>query len=90
MKTTEQRFSEDVLYTNIVLNNASEIQALLHQINQLKTELSAEQTKDAGMVLPVNIERKSFPSEQLGLLLGLFLGGLLGFFVSLFRGMKNN
>ena len=90
LKTTEQRFSVDVLYATIVLNNTSEIHALLDQINQLKTELSSEQTKGAGMVLPVNIERKSFPSEQLGLLLGLFLGGLLGFFVSLFRGMKNN
>ena len=68
---------------------ASEIKALLDQMNQLKTELSSEQTKGAGKVLPINIERKSFPSEKLGLLLGLFLGGVLGFFVSLFRGMKN-
>jgi hypothetical protein len=90
LKTTEQRFATDVLYANIVLNNASEIKALLDQINQLKVELSSGQTKDAGKVLPINIERKSFPSEELGLLLGLFLGGMLGFFVSLFRGMKNN
>jgi hypothetical protein len=88
LKTTEQRFATDVLYANIVLNNASEIKALLDQINQLKTELSSEQTKGAGKVLPINIERKSFPSEELGLLLGVFFGGLLGFFISLFRNLK--
>lgn len=74
LKTTEQLFATDVLYTNILLNNAFEIKALLHQINQLKTELSSEQTKEAGRVLPINIGRKSFPSEKIGLLLGLFLG----------------
>ena len=90
LKTTEQRFATDVLYANIILNNASEIKALLDQINQLKTELSSEQTKDAGKVVPINIERKSFPSEELGLLLGVFIGGLLGFFISLLRNMKIN
>jgi len=88
LKTTEQRFATDVLYANIVLNNASEIKALLDQINQLKTELSSEQTKGAGKVLPINIERKSLPSPKLVLLLGLFLGGMLGFFISLFKIMK--
>ena len=90
LKTNEQRFSTDVLYANIVLNNASEIKTLLDQINKVRTELSSEQTKDAEKVLPINIERKSFPSEKLGLLLGLFLGGLLGIFISLFRKMKSN
>jgi hypothetical protein len=90
LKTNEQRFSTDVLYANILLNNASEIKTLLDQINKVRTELSSEQTKDAGKVLPINIERKSFPSEKLGLLIGLFLGGVLGFFISLFRNMKNN
>jgi hypothetical protein len=90
LKTNEQRFSVDVLYANIVLNNASEIKTLLDQINEVRTELSSEQTKDAGKVLPVSIEQKSFPSEKLGLLLGLFFGGVLGFFISLFRGMKIN
>jgi hypothetical protein len=86
LKTKEQRFSTDVLllYANIVLNNASEIKTLLDQINKVRTELSSEQTKDAGKVLPINIERKSFPSTKLSLLLGLFLGGMLGFFISLF------
>jgi hypothetical protein len=88
LKKTEQRFATDVLYFKILLNNTSEINALLNKINQLKTELSSEQTKSAGKILPINIERKSFPSPKLGLLLGLFLGGVLGFFVSLFRNMK--
>ena len=90
LKTNEQRFSTDVLYANIIFNNASEIKTLLDQINKVRTELSSEQTKDAGKVLPINIERKSFPSLKLGLLLGLFLGGILGFFISLFRNIKIN
>ena len=77
-----------MLYANIVLNNASEIKTLLDQINRVKTDLSSEQTKEAGKVLPINIERKNFPSLKLGLLLGLFLGGMLGFFVSLVINMK--
>jgi hypothetical protein len=89
LKTTEARFETEMLYANIVLNNASEIKTLLDKLNLIKTELSSEQTKDAGKVLPINIERKSFPSLKLGLLLGLFLGGVLGFFLSLFRSIKS-
>jgi hypothetical protein len=88
LKTNEQRFSTDVLYANIALNNASEIKTLLDQINRAKTDLSSEQTKDAGKVLPINIERKSFPSPKLGLFFGLFLGSLLGLLISLIKGMK--
>ena len=91
LKTTEQRFSTDMLYVNIIiLNNASEIKTLLDQINKVRTELSSEQTKGAGKVLPINIERKSFPSPKLGLLLGLLLGSVLGFFISIFKNMKTN
>jgi len=90
LKTNELRFSTNVLYANIVLNNASEINSLMDQLNKITKELSSEQTKDAGKVLPINIKRKSFPSLKLGLLLGLFLGGVLGFFLSLFRSMKIN
>jgi hypothetical protein len=88
MKANEQRFPLDLLYANLMLNNASEIQTLLEQINKVKAALSLGETKEAGKALPINIERKSFPSLKLGLLLGLFLGGMLGFFVSLFRNMK--
>ncbi len=90
LKPNERRFSTDISCANIVLNNASEIKALLDQINKVKTELSSEQTKEAGKVLPINIERKNFPSLKLGLLLGLFLGGVLGFLVSLIRNIKIN
>jgi len=90
LKTTEARFATDVLYATISLNNASEIKMLLDKLNSIKTELSSEQTKDAGKVLPINIERKSFPSLKLGLFFGLFFGGMLGFIVSLFRNMKIN
>jgi hypothetical protein len=91
LKTTKSRFANnDVLYTTIAFNNALEIKTLMEQKNKINVELSSAQTKDAGKVLPINIERKSFPSEKLGLLLGLFLGGFLGFLVSLFRGMKIN
>jgi hypothetical protein len=90
LKTNEIRFASELLYANIVLNNSSEINGLMNQINRMTTDLSSEQTKEASKVLPINIERKSFPSEKLGLLLGLFLGGVLGFFISLFRNMKIN
>jgi hypothetical protein len=88
LKTTEARFATDVLYANIVLNNASEIKTLMDQNNKITTELSSEQTKDAGKVLPINIERKSFPSLKFGLLLGLLLSGILGFLVSLYKDIK--
>lgn len=88
LKRTEQRFATDLVYAFIVQNNASEIKEMLDQINQLRTELSSEQTKGASKVLPISIERKSFPSTKLGLLLGLFLGGMLGFFVSLYKNLK--
>ncbi len=88
LKTTELRFSTDLLYANIVLNKDAEIKGLMDQINKLTTDLSSEQTKEASKVLPINIERKNFPSLKLGLLLGLFLGGMLGFFVSFFRKIK--
>jgi len=90
LKTTELRFSTDVLYANIVMNNALEIRNIIDQVNKMTVDLSSEQTKEASKVLPINIERKSFLSLKLGLLLGLFLGGILGFFVSVFKNMKIN
>jgi hypothetical protein len=89
LKTTEARFATDLLYTQIVFNNAEEIKMLMDQNNKINTELSSEQTKDAGKILPVNIEQKIFPSLELGLLLGLFLGGFLGVLLSVFKNIKN-
>ena len=84
LKSNDQRSSREILYANIIINNAYEVSALLNQINKLKTELSYEQTKDAGKFLPINIERKNSTSK-LDLLLGLFLGGILGILVSFFK-----
>jgi len=88
LKTNEARFSVDLLYTNMVLYNSSEIKQLMDQINKLKTDLSSEQTKSADKALPINIEKKSFPSFKLGSLLGLFLGLGLGIFISLIKQTK--
>ena len=82
LKTNEQRFSMGLLYANIAFNNSSEINTLLGQIDKLKTELSSEQTKEAGAVLPVNLERKKIPPLNLRLFLGFFLGGVVGFFLN--------
>jgi len=88
LKTNDARFSVDLLYTNMVLYNSSEIKQLMEQINKLKTDLSSEQTKSADKVLPINIEKKSFPSLKLGALLGLFLGLSFGIFISLIKPIK--
>ena len=88
LKTTEIRLLTDVLYANIMLSITSEITTLMDKINQMTADLSLEQTKGAGKALPINMERKSFPSLKLGLLLGGILGGILGSFVSIFRHMK--
>lgn len=79
LKTNEQLFSI-VFYANIALNNSYEIKTLLDQINNIRSELSSARTNDAGKILPINIQRKSVPFKELG----LFLGGILGLFVSAF------
>jgi LPS O-antigen subunit length determinant protein (WzzB/FepE family) len=88
LKTNDVRFSVDLLYTNMVLYNSSEIKQLMDQINKLKTDLSSEQTKSADKALPINIEKKSFPTPKLGALMGLFLGLCLGTLVALIKQMK--
>ena len=88
LKTNDARFSVDLVYTNMVLYNSTEIKHVVDQINKLKMDLSSEQTKSAGKVLPINIEKKSFPSLKLGALLGFFLGLALGVFISLIKQIK--
>jgi len=39
-------------------------------------------------VLPINIEKKSFPTPKLGALMGLFLGLCLGILIALIKQMK--
>jgi hypothetical protein len=88
LKTNDARSSTDLLYTNILMLNASDIKELMDQLNKIKTELSSVQTKPADKALPINIEKKSFPSLKLGMLLGLFFGFGLGIFISLVRQIK--
>jgi hypothetical protein len=85
LNTNDARFSKDLIYTNMILSNNSNIKELMSEVNKLKTELSSEQTKSADKVLPINIEKKSFPSLKLGALLGLFFGLGLGVFISLIK-----
>ena len=90
LKNTGPGLSIDLLLTNIMINNTYEFKELNYQISELTSDLSSVKTREAGMVLPITIEQKSFPSLKLGLLLGLFLGGVLGFFISLYRNMAIN
>jgi hypothetical protein len=88
LKTNDSRFSTDLLYTNMLMLNASDIIQLMDQINKIKTELSSEQTKPADKVLPINIEKKPYPSLKHGMLLGLLLGFGLGLLISIVRQIK--
>jgi hypothetical protein len=85
LKTNSERFSVDLLYTNMILFNSKDIKETITEINKIKTDLSSEQTKSADKVLPINIEKKSFPSPKLGALIGLFLGLCLGILSALIK-----
>jgi hypothetical protein len=88
LKTNGERFSVDLLYTNMILFNSKDITDTITEINKVKTDLSSEQTKPANKVLPINIEKKSFPTPKLGALIGLFLGLCLGILMALIKQMK--
>ena len=88
LKTNGERFSVDLLYTNMILFNSKDIQETMTEINKIKTDLSSEQTKPADKVLPINIEKKSFPTPKLGALMGLFLGLCLGILIAFIKQMK--
>ncbi len=87
LKANDERLSV-LLYTNMIVFNSKDIKETIAEINKIKTDLSSEQTKPADKVLPINIEKKSFPSLKLGILLGLFLGFGLGLLISLARQIK--
>lgn len=40
--------------------NEKQLKKLMDAIKKLKTELSSEQSREAGRVLPINIEKKIF------------------------------
>ncbi len=88
LKTNDQRFSVDLLYTNIFLSNRDKIRASLAEIRTIKFALSSEQTKPAATFLPINIQKKSSPTPQLGALIGLFLGLCLGILIAFIKQMK--
>jgi len=88
LNTNDARFSAELLYTNMVLYNNTEIKQATDQINKLKTDLSSQQTKSADKVQPISIEKKYFPSPKLGALLGLFLGLCLGIAIALIKQIK--
>jgi hypothetical protein len=88
LKTNGERFSVDLLYTNMILFNSKDIKETMTEINKVKIDLSSEQTKPADKVLPINIEKKSFPTPKLGALMGLFLGLCLGILIAFIKQMK--
>ena len=88
LKTNGERFSVDLLYTNMILFNSKDIKETITEINKIKIDLSSEQTKPADKVLPINIEKKWFPTPKLGALMGLFLGLCLGILMALIKQMK--
>jgi hypothetical protein len=88
LKTNGERFSADLLYTNMILFNNKDIKETITEINKIKIDLSSEQTKPANKVLPISIEKKSFPTPKLGALIGLFLGLCLGILIALIKQMK--
>ena len=69
----------------MILFNSKDVQQIITTINKIKIDLSSEQTKPASNALPINIEKKSFPSLELGSLLGLFLGLCLGILLALIK-----
>ncbi len=88
LKANDERFPVNLLYTNMILFNSKDIKETIIEINKIKTDLSPEQTKPANNVLPINIEKKSFPTPKLGALIGLFLGLCLGILIALIKQMK--
>jgi hypothetical protein len=88
LKTNGEGFSLDLLYTNMIFFNSKDIKDTITEINQIKIDLSSEQTKPADKVLPINIEKKSFPTPKLAVLMGLFLGLCLGILIALIKQMK--
>jgi hypothetical protein len=88
LKTNGRNFSVDLFYTNMILFNNKDITETMTEINKIKTDLSSEQTKPVNNVLPINIEKKTFPTPELGAVMGLFLGLCLGILIVVIKKMK--
>ena len=72
----------------MILFNSKDISEIIIEINKIKRALSSEQTIEANNLLPINIEKKWFPTPKLGALMGLFLGLCLGILMALIKQMK--
>ena len=83
-----ERFSVDLIYTNMILFNSKDISEIIIEINKIKRDLSSEQTKPASNSLPLSIEKKNPLSLKLRALMGLFLGLCLGILIALTKQMK--
>ena len=88
LKTNSEWSSFNLLYTNIILFNSKEIEEFISEINKTKSDLASEKTKPADKVLPIDIEKKSFPTPLKGALIGLFLGLCLGILIALIKQKK--
>lgn len=88
IKMNDERFSANLLYTNMILFNSKDIKETLTEINKIKLDLSSDQTKPANKVISINIEKKSFPTLKLGAVIGLFLGLCLGILIAVIKQMK--
>ena len=88
LKTNSERFAVDMVYTNMILFNSKDISEIITEINKIKRALSSEQTIQANKLFPINIEKKSSLTPQLGALMGLFLGLCLGILIALIKQMK--
>ena len=88
LKKGSDLFSIDLLRMNMILLNSSEIRQNKADIKKLKLDLSLQETSLAEIVLPINIQKKSPPTPQLGALIGLFLGLCLGILIALIKQIK--
>jgi hypothetical protein len=75
---------EDI-HSNGVLN--FQISMLSNNLYKLEDQLSPEKIAKASY-LPILFNQMKFPSPLSGLFLGIFLGGVLGFFISLYQYSK--
>ena len=88
LKINDERFTFNLFYMNMILLNNKDIYETITEINKIKLDLSSERTNPADKLLPINIEKKSFPTPKYGALMGLFLGLCLGILIALIKQMK--
>jgi len=88
LKANGERFFADLHYSNLILFNSNDIKETTATINEIKMDLSSEQTNPASNVLPIHIEKKPPLTPKLGALIGLFLGLCLGILIALIKQIK--